>query len=172
MERLRAFHYEGDTLSADALEKIFEEANQCMGIRMSSNVDNPRLQAFSEDILKIEINGPDQEHFTVIDVPGIFRLTEPPLITDNDVTLVRNMVESYMRNSRTIILAVLPCNVDVSTQEILKMADDADPEGVRTMGVLTKPDLVLETATRDTIKQLVLGERNRLRLGYVWATAL
>lgn len=31
------------------------------------------LPAFSEHILKIEKLGPDEEHFTVIDVPGIFR---------------------------------------------------------------------------------------------------
>ena len=166
VERLRKFHVEGDTVTADVLEECFSEANRHMGIRMSSDAGDSQLQAFSEDILKIEINGPDQEHFTVIDVPGIFRVPNPPLTTDSDVTLVRNMVESYMRNSRTIILAVLPCNVDISTQEILKMAEVADPEGVRTMGVLTKPDLVLETATRDTIKELVLGGRNRLRLGY------
>ncbi len=132
----------------------------------SDDDDDSQPQAFSEDILKIEINGPEQEHFTVIDVPGIFRVPNPPLTTDSDVTFVRNMVESYMRNSRTIILAVLPSNVDISTQEILKMAEIADPEGVGTMGVLTKPDLVLENATRDTIKQLVLGERNKLCLGY------
>jgi hypothetical protein len=54
------------------------------------------------------------------------------------------MVQSYFENSHTIILAVLPCNVDVTTQEILEMAERADPEGVRTIGVLTKPDLVTE----------------------------
>jgi GTPase SAR1 family protein len=164
--RLRGFQVEGDTLSADVLVDCFSEANRRMGIRMSSDDGNVPQQAFSEDILKIEINGPDQEHFTVIDVPGIFRVPNPPLTTDSDVTLVRNMVESYMGNKRTIILAVLPCNVDISTQEILEMAEIADREGVRTMGVLTKPDLVLENATRDTIKELVLGKRNKLRLGY------
>ena len=137
-----------------------------MGIDTASDEIGSDHQAFSEDILKIEINGPEQEHFTVIDVPGIFRVPDPPLTTDNDVTLVRNMVESYMKNSRTIILAVLPCNVDISTQEILKMAETADPRGRRTMGVLTKPDLVLEDATRDSIKELVNGKRNKLHLGY------
>jgi hypothetical protein len=39
-------------------------------------------------------------------------------------------------------------------------------ERVRTMGVLTKPDLVNENATREIITDLVLGKRNQLRLGY------
>lgn len=40
------------------------------------------------------------------------------------------------------MLAVIPANVDIATQEILQMAEDVDPEGIRTLGILTKPDLV------------------------------
>jgi hypothetical protein len=137
-----------------------------MGIKMSKDDINVQMRAFSEDILKVEINGPEQEHFTVIDVPGIFQVPNPPLTTDSDVELVRNMVKKYMLNSRTVILAVLPCNIDVSTQEILKIAEDTDPDGVRTMGVLTKPDLVTEHATFEAVKDLVLGRRNQLHLSY------
>jgi hypothetical protein len=64
------------------------------------------------------------------------------------------------------ILAVMPCNVDIATQEILKLAESADPEGARTMGVLTKPDLATETVTRDAVMDLVLGRRRSLKLGY------
>ena len=60
----------------------------------------------------------------------------------------------------------MPCNVDIATQEILKLAEAADPEGTRTMGVLTKPDLATETATRDAVMDLVLGRRRSLKLGY------
>ncbi len=38
--------------------------------------------------------------------------------------------------------AVVPANVDVATQEIVQLAEDADPKGKRTLGVITKPDLV------------------------------
>lgn len=38
--------------------------------------------------------------------------------------------------------AVAPANIDIATQEIIQMAEDADPDGRRTLGVLTKPDLV------------------------------
>ena len=60
----------------------------------------------------------------------------------------------------------MPCNVDLATQEILKLAEAADPSGIRTMGVLTKPDLATEKATKDTIIDLILGKRRSLRLGY------
>ncbi|KAK7530166.1 interferon-induced GTP-binding protein Mx2 [Phyllosticta citribraziliensis] len=152
------------SIDGNSLAKVFEEANSAMGIRMGDkNVDHG---AFSQDILKIEISGPDQQHLTVIDVPGIFRVPTPGLTTESDIVLIENMVKSYMANPRTINLAVIPCNVDIATQEILKLAERADPEGIRTMGVLTKPDLATETATKGAIVDLVLGKQSILRLGY------
>ncbi|KAI2464835.1 interferon-induced GTP-binding protein Mx2 [Annulohypoxylon bovei var. microspora] len=164
--RLLQFQRQITEIDNHRLTKIFEEANEAMGLRMNQTDDDEGVGAFSQDILKIEISGPDQAHLTVIDVPGIFRVPTPGLTTESDVTMVRNMVKSYMSNSRTIILAVMPCNVDIATQEILKFAEAADPDGMRTMGVLTKPDLATEKATQDAVIDLVLSKRNRLTLGY------
>ncbi|KAI1086904.1 interferon-induced GTP-binding protein Mx2 [Rostrohypoxylon terebratum] len=168
--RLLEFQRHITELDNDQLAEIFEEANEAMGLRMNlASFDSSFDQgagAFSQDILKVEISGPDQPHLTVIDVPGIFRVATPGLTTESDVTMVRNMVKSYMDNSRTIILAVMPCNVDIATQEILKLAEAADPDGIRTMGVLTKPDLAMEYATQSAVIDLVQGKRNRLNLGY------
>lgn len=61
---------------------------------------------------------------------------------------------------------MIPCNVDINTQEILKLAEVADPKGTRTMGVLTKPDLTSEIATRDAVVDLVTGRKGNLKLGY------
>lgn len=60
----------------------------------------------------------------------------------------------------------MPCNVDIATQEIIKLAEAADPSGARTMGVLTKPDLATERATRGAVVDLLLGKRSNLSLGY------
>ncbi|KAI1144894.1 interferon-induced GTP-binding protein Mx2 [Nemania diffusa] len=164
--KLIAFRRDLPTLDNQALALIFAEANEAMRIRPDIDDANLSLDAFSQDILKIEISGPDQTHLTVIDVPGIFRVATPGLTTKTDAAMVRNMVKAYIANRRTIILAVIPCNVDIATQEILKLSDEADPDGVRTMGVLTKPDLVTEKATHDVVMDLVLGNRNPLKLGY------
>ncbi|OAQ57591.1 interferon-induced GTP-binding protein Mx1 [Purpureocillium lilacinum] len=152
--KLLAFRRELTEICNDELTKIFQDANAAMGIRMGSEDSTSGAGAFSEDILKIEIYGPDQDHLTVIDVPGIFPVPTPGLTTEMDIKLVENMVKRYMDNSRTIILAVMPCNVDIATQEIPKLAKAADPEGIRTMGVLTKPDLALEKATRGAVLDL------------------
>lgn len=168
-QRLRKFHRCLDEMNAQDLADIFKDANHAMGIRSGvepTDGSDDGLITFSEDILRIEINGPDQPGLTVIDVPGIFRAATPGLTTDNDIKLVTSMVKRYMNDSRTIILAVIPCIVDIATQEILKLALDADPTGSRTMGVLTKPDLALERATQQTILDLIQGKRQDLKLGY------
>ena len=112
-----------------------------MGLKEIGTPDDA-ARTFSDDVLKIEICGPKQQHLSVIDVPGIFRNTTPGVTTDSDIEIVRNMVNNYMKNPRSVILAVIPANVDIATQEILKMAEKCDANGQRTLGVLTKPDLV------------------------------
>ncbi|KXJ85102.1 interferon-induced GTP-binding protein Mx2 [Microdochium bolleyi] len=143
-KKLQGFQRSATKLDNNELANVFEEANQVMGIRMGTTDDAEVGRAFSEDILKIEIC----------------------LTTDDDVQLVRNMVKSYMSNTRTVILAVMPCNVDIATQEIIKLAEAADPTGSRTMGVLTKPDLATERATRGAVIDLLLGKPSNLTLGY------
>lgn len=165
-KKLRNFKHSIKDLTSDALANAIEKANKTMGIRSTAEDTTAGLQTFSAHILKIEVSGPDQEHLTVIDVPGIFRVPDPPFTTDADVILVKEVVKSYMRDARTIILAIIPSNVDISTQEVLKMVEEADPDGSRTMGVLTKPDLITENATQDVLIELIMGKRNQLQLGY------
>lgn len=113
-QRLRAYKRSMPRLSNETLAQIFQ-ANSAMGIWMTTDNTDPGLQTFSNDTLKIEICEPEQEHFTVIDVPVIFRYLDPLFTTENDVQLVRSMVETYLQNPRTVILAVLPSNVDIAT---------------------------------------------------------
>ncbi|KAH6651076.1 COG4 transport protein-domain-containing protein [Chaetomium tenue] len=121
---------------------------------------------FSEDILKIEICGPSVDYLTVIDVPGIFRTPTPGVTTKEDMVMVRNMVRWYIQDSRTVILAVLPSNIDIANQEILTMAEEYDPNGERTLGILTKPDLVPEQAQQQAVCNIVRGKKKQLTLGY------
>ncbi|KAB5577759.1 interferon-induced GTP-binding protein Mx2 [Coniochaeta sp. 2T2.1] len=166
-KRLRAFSRRVEAGEDVGFAKIFEDANREMGIRaLDDESTNASLSTFSDNVLKLEICGPDQVHLTVIDVPGIFRTATPGLTTEADIELVRTMVKNYMKESRTIILAVIPCKVDIATQEILELAKVADPQGLRTMGVLTQPDLAIERATQQAVIDLVMGKRNDLKLGY------
>ncbi|PNP61188.1 hypothetical protein FNYG_14105 [Fusarium nygamai] len=143
---------------------ILNKVNTLMGIKTSRNPGG--IKTFTEDVLKIERCGPDEDYLTVIDVPGIFRITTQGVTTDKDRQLVERMVKNYIRDSRTVILAVLPCNVDIATQEILAFAEEVDPTGERTLGILTKPDLLKERSAKAVVCDLVLGKRRPLTLGY------
>lgn len=132
-----------------------------MGLESSG----PNNKTFSDDVLKIEICGPDQEHLSVIDVPGIFKKTTEGLTTKSDIGMVKSMVLNYMKNPRAVIMAVIPANVDIATQEILEMALECDTEGERTLGILTKPDLVDEGAEQHVL-DIVEGKSHKLKLGW------
>ncbi|KAL5095079.1 hypothetical protein Trisim1_003686 [Trichoderma cf. simile WF8] len=149
----------------DEFPKIFKDAAKVMGIKLSEN-EGDRGSAFSLDVLKIEISGPNAGNLTVIDVPGIFETAIAGMTTESDIDLVKNMVNGYIHDSRTIILAVLPCNGDMINQKILQLAAEADLQGKRTLAVLTKPDLAVENTTKAALCDLVNGERRDLPLGY------
>ncbi|KAG9234025.1 dynamin GTPase [Amylocarpus encephaloides] len=122
--------------------EILQEVCQLMGISGPGQSLEKSQSTFSDDLLSIELCGPDKQNLSTIDIPGIFRTPTEGVTTENDMNL------------RTIILAVIPSNTDIATQEILSIAKELDPKGLWTLGVLTKPDLVDKG-----------GEEN-LRLGY------
>ncbi|KAH6964735.1 dynamin family protein [Fusarium venenatum] len=143
---------------------ILNKVNTLMDIKTPINPGGTKT--FTEDVLKIERCGPEEDYLTVIDIPGIFRITTQGITTDQDRLLVERMVNNYIRDSRTVILAVLPCNVDIATQEILAFAEKADPSGKCTFGILTKPDLLEERSVKSVVCDLVMGKRRPLTLGY------
>ncbi|KAK0616798.1 dynamin family protein [Immersiella caudata] len=164
-EKLKSFHcqFQSNKELLGEFPTLLNKVNKAMQIRTNDNPEG--VHTFSEDVLKIEKCGPSEDYLTVIDVPGIFRATAEG-ITAKDRDLVKNMVKRYIKDDRTIILAVVPANVDVATQEILELAKEYDTTGDRTLGVLTKPDTVKEKSQKMSVCNLVLGHRMPLTLGY------
>ncbi|KAL7921857.1 P-loop containing nucleoside triphosphate hydrolase protein [Trichoderma austrokoningii] len=164
-EQIKGFHMQ--LPSGSEFQKqftdILKKANEKMGLRMDLSTGSGAV--FSQDVLKIEVRGPQEDYLTIIDVPGIFRTTTQGT-TKDDMNLVRDMVKGYIKDDRTMILAVLPSNVDIATQEILELAEDYDKLGERTLGVLTKPDLVHEESAQAAVCDLVQGKKHPLTLGY------
>ena len=70
----------------------------------------------------------------------------------------------YVSDPRTIILTVIPANADMTTSDGLQMARDTDPKGVRTIGVITKID-IMDRGTN--AKNMIMGHEVPLRLGFV-----
>lgn len=74
------------------------------------------------------------------------------------------MALHYVKDERTIILCVIPANADISTSDGLQMARRLDPDGKRTIGVITKID-IMDRGTN--AKNMIMGKDVSLRLGYV-----
>lgn len=77
---------------------------------------------------------------------------------------IRDMVLKYIQKSNAIILAVTSANTDLANSDGLKLAREVDPEGQRTIGVLTKVDLMDEGTD---VVDILAGRIIPLRLGYV-----
>lgn len=132
-ERLSNFRF--TLLKADDFASLFEKAKVIMGLTEHGS-------AFSKDILRVEISGPSQPQLTIVDLPGLIH-SESKSQTAHDVDLVAVLVKSYMMNPRSIILAVVSAKNDYANQIVLKRAREVDPEGLRTLGIITKPDTLL-----------------------------
>jgi replication fork clamp-binding protein CrfC len=91
-------------------------------------------------------------NLTLIDLPGLTKVPvgDQPLDIENQI---RDMILTYIARETCLILAVTPANVDLATSDALKMARETDPQGLRTIGVLTKLDLMDEgTDARDILE--------------------
>ena len=80
--------------------------------------------------------------------------------------VTKNMVESYIKDSNMVILVVIPTTDDFGNAEALKIAKEYDPQGTRTLGVVTKCDLI--KADSDIVQRIKMEGKNiHLELGFV-----
>jgi len=102
---------------------------------------------------------------TLIDLPGVTRVPLRGSDQVDDIEKVtRDMTLHYIKDPRTVILCVIPANQDMSVSDALQLARQVDPQGMRSIGVITKID-IMDQGT-DAVKML-RGEEIPLRLGYV-----
>ncbi|KAI5841700.1 dynamin family protein-like protein [Tricharina praecox] len=127
-DRAKLEAFTGEIKKLEELPDLVEDAKAVMGIDDGEG-------AFCKDTLSIEISGPDKPVLTIVDLPGLIHMGNK-----NDVEIVSDLVHRYMTDQRTIILAVVTAKNDYANQIVLKRAKEADPEGSRTLGIITKPD--------------------------------
>ncbi|KAL7983620.1 hypothetical protein Chor_000496 [Crotalus horridus] len=121
--------------------------------------------SISNKLITLEISSPDVPDLTLIDLPGITRVAVGNQPQDIGHQIMK-LIQSYITKQETINLVVVPSNVDIATTEALKMAQTVDPEGERTLGILTKPDLIDEGTEDETI-DIVRNQRVPLKKGYM-----
>ncbi|CAG8112632.1 unnamed protein product [Penicillium nalgiovense] len=143
----------------NGLAELIENAKAAMGISTHG-------KAFSNDLLRVEVSGPDRPHLTIVDLPGLIH-SETRQQSAADVQLVQDVVQSYMREPRSVILAVVSAKNDFANQIVLRLARDADPSGIRTLGVISKPDvLVPGSESEASFVSLAKNQEVEFRLGW------
>jgi hypothetical protein len=156
--RLSAFRREVSDL-AD-LPGIIDEAARLMGVQGVNGLAD--VLNFAADVLYLEIVGDTGLHLTLIDLPGLISVSK----NKDDVQLVGDLVNSYLENSRSIILAVVPASSDVDTQSIIQRARCFDKDGIRTVGIITKPDLINDGTEGRVAGLANNADRIKLKLGF------
>ncbi|KAM6542025.1 hypothetical protein CsatB_006472 [Cannabis sativa] len=117
----------------------------------------------SEEQIFLKISSPNVLNMMLVDLPGITKVPVGDQPSDIEAR-VRKMIMTQIRQEKCIILAVSPANSDLATSDALQMAREADPTGSRTIGVITKLD-IMDRGTN--ARNFLLGKVIPLRLGYI-----
>ncbi|XP_048492322.1 dynamin-related protein 3A isoform X2 [Beta vulgaris subsp. vulgaris] len=117
----------------------------------------------SDKQIRLKIFSPNVLDITLVDLPGITKVPVGDQPSDIEGR-IRTMIMSYIKISSCLILAVTPANSDLANSDALQMAGIADPDGYRTIGVITKLD-IMDRGT--DARNFLLGKVIPLRLGYV-----
>ncbi|KAG9296191.1 hypothetical protein G9A89_014783 [Geosiphon pyriformis] len=119
---------------------------------------------FTKNVICLDIQGPDVPNLSLIDLPGIIQHTER---TEDEkfIGLIQDLIQKYIQNEKSIIIATISCKDEIDNQAIVTLAKKVDEKGVRTLGVLTKPDTI-ESGTHGAWLKIMRGEKHKLSLGY------
>ncbi|XP_033977525.1 interferon-induced GTP-binding protein Mx-like isoform X1 [Trematomus bernacchii] len=149
----------------DFEEELKDLAGVEKKIREAQNKIAGTGSGISHELISLEIASPDVPDLTLIDLPGITRVAVKGQ-KENIENQIKSLIQRFITKQETISLVVVPCNVDIATTEALKMAQEVDPEGERTLGIMTKPDLV-DKGTEDSVVKVVHNEVFPLKKGYM-----
>ncbi|KAH9760228.1 dynamin-1-like protein [Citrus sinensis] len=144
-------------------KRFFDFTKVRQEIMAETNKEAGSNRGVSEKQIGLKISSPNVLNMTLVDLPGITKVPVGDQPTDIEAR-IRKMIMAYIRQENCIILAVSPANSDLATSDALQMAREADPTGSRTIGVITKLD-IMDRGTNAC--NFLLGKVVPLRLGYV-----
>uniref|UniRef100_A0A3Q1AJ72 Dynamin-2 n=1 Tax=Amphiprion ocellaris TaxID=80972 RepID=A0A3Q1AJ72_AMPOC len=136
-------------------------------VRSEIEAETDRITGSNKGISPIPINlrvySPHVLNLTLIDLPGMTKVAvgDQPADIEHQI---RDMLMQFITKESCLILAVTPANTDLANSDALKIAKEVDPQGMRTIGVITKLDLMDEgTDAKDILENKLLP----LRRGYI-----
>ncbi|CAK1578488.1 unnamed protein product [Parnassius mnemosyne] len=145
-------------------EKIYDDFDQ---IRQEIERETDRMAGSNKGIcpepINLKIYSTRVVNLTLVDLPGITKVPigDQPEDIENQI---RNLIIKHISNPNSIILAVTAANTDMATSEAIKMAKEVDPDGRRTLAVVTKLDLM--DAGTDAI-DILCGRVIPVKLGII-----
>uniref|UniRef100_A0A8D2LSZ8 Dynamin n=1 Tax=Varanus komodoensis TaxID=61221 RepID=A0A8D2LSZ8_VARKO len=136
-------------------------------IRQEIEAETDRVTGSNKGISPVPINlrvySPHVLSLTLVDLPGMTKVPVGDQPADIEFQ-IRDMLMQFVTKENCLILAVSPANSDLANSDALKIAKEVDPQGQRTIGVITKLDLMDEgTDARDVLENKLLP----LRRGYI-----
>lgn len=144
-------------------DKIFTDFNE---VRREIEAETEREcgpRDISNNPIILTVYSPTVMNLTLVDLPGLTKVATTGQRQDLP-KLIRDMVYSFIKPEISIILAISPANSDIANSDSLLIAREVDPEGRRTIGVITKLDLMDKgTNARDALMNKVYP----LQLGYI-----
>lgn len=112
-------------------QEIEQETDRLTGTNKGVSPIPINLKIYSQNVLNL----------TLVDLPGITKVPVGDQPKDIEAQ-IRQMIHTYIDRPNSIILAVSAANSDLSNSDALHMARSVDPEGKRTLGIITKLDLM------------------------------
>ncbi|XP_068104548.1 dynamin-1 isoform X5 [Hyperolius riggenbachi] len=136
-------------------------------IRGEIEAETDRVTGNNKGISPVPINlrvySPNVLNLTLVDLPGMTKIAVGDQPADIEFQ-IREMLMQFVTKENCLLLAVSPANTDLANSDALKIAKEVDPQGLRTIGVITKLDLMDEgTDARDILENKLLP----LRRGYI-----
>ncbi|XP_051906363.1 dynamin-1a isoform X3 [Hippocampus zosterae] len=136
-------------------------------VRQEIEAETDRMTGANKGISPVPINlrvySPHVLNLTLVDLPGMTKVPVGDQPADIE-TQIREMLLQFVTKDNCLMLAVSPANSDLANSDALKIAKEVDPQGMRTIGVITKLDLMDEgTDAKDILENKLLP----LRRGYI-----
>ena len=144
-------------------QKFEDFSKVCQEIESETHRIAGKNKGISNDPIILKIFSNKVIDLTLVDLPGI--VNNPIGDQPEDIEeQVKNLILEYISNPNALILAITPANTDIANSDGLKMAKLVDPNYLRTIGIITKIDL-MDKGT-DTV-DVLMNKTYRLKLGYI-----
>lgn len=150
-------------------EMTFTDLNQVRAEieKRTERLTGKHCKNINREAIQLDFYSPDYVDLQFVDLPGFIKIPLPGQDTDIEQQIL-DLNLPFMRDPETIILVIHDATQDLANSEALKhaLSEDIDPDGDRTIGVLTKLDSLTSVTNRQSVAEILKNKTRPLKLGY------